>query len=384
MRDDLIALGYLIVRPMQRDSFFSAELVPELIVSASTCLCRQFPGDYAVDWCSVTDVERAQKLADFGIDPDQQPAARKWATENFDDLFGWPGTFYSLGAAIEARTTLIPPATDVRVLGLGVHETELDDFLRYAAPPPPTEGYAPQGETGSFTMAKRRRCGTRRPVELRIEFCAPQGWATLLVWPGAATPHHDACHCRRKSRRRRASLLPSLPCVDRGAGVVDEAQGPRLCRPSVERQLAHGVEQARGPAEPVDQLHWRSGDDGQFQRSLHRPEQVPDFCRFADVTFGLAHVRSSVRKALAGSLNGHEADASAMKTRSRWAIPPPTVRLASSAETTGRRSTSRMTSPACSPARAPGLPGATSAIATPLVPGGSPNEPARGGVSAAL
>ena len=156
MRDDLIALGYLIVRPMHRDSFFSAELVPELIVSASTCLCRQFPGDYAIDWCSVTDLERAQKLADFGIDPDQQSAARIWATENFDELFGWPGTFYSLGAAIEARTTLIPPATDVRVLGLGVHEAGLEDFLRHAAPTPPSEGYAPQGETGSFTMAKRR------------------------------------------------------------------------------------------------------------------------------------------------------------------------------------------------------------------------------------
>jgi hypothetical protein len=156
MKDDLVALGYLMVRPMRRDSFFSAELVPELIVSASACLCHQFPGDYAVDWCSVTDEERTRKLGEFGIDPTQQAAARKWATENFDDLFGWPGTFYSLRAAIEARTTLIPAATDVRVLGIGLPETKLDDFLRYAAPPPPTEGYSPQGETGSFTMAKRR------------------------------------------------------------------------------------------------------------------------------------------------------------------------------------------------------------------------------------
>jgi hypothetical protein len=156
MTDDLLAIGYLIVRPMQRDSFFSAELVPELIVSASACLCHRFPGDYAIDWSSVSEEVRATSLADFGIGPAQQPSARRWATESFDQLYGWPGTFYSLRAAMDARTTLIPPATDVRVLGLGLPEAKLDEFLRHAAPAPPTPGYAPQGETGAFTVAKRR------------------------------------------------------------------------------------------------------------------------------------------------------------------------------------------------------------------------------------
>lgn len=154
--DHLLALGYLIVRPMPRDSFFSAELVPDLIVSASACLCHQFPGPYAVDWCSDTEEKRAKDLAEFGIDPAHQPVARRWATESFGQSFGWPGTFYSLRAATEARATLIPASVDVRVLGLGLHEARLDEFLRSAAPAPSAEGSAPNGETGSFTMAARR------------------------------------------------------------------------------------------------------------------------------------------------------------------------------------------------------------------------------------
>lgn len=141
---------------MRRDSFFSADLVPEVIVSASACLCRQFPGPYAIDWSSVPEDTRAKNLGEFGIDPAHQSAARRWVTDGFDEFLGWPGTFYSLRPAMEARVTLIPPAVDVRVLGLGLPETELDAFLRYAAPAPAANGYAPQGETGSFVMAQRR------------------------------------------------------------------------------------------------------------------------------------------------------------------------------------------------------------------------------------
>ena len=44
---------------------------------------------------------------------------------------------------------------DVRLIGLALPERALKDFLLATAPREPTEGFAPEGESGYFTIGKR-------------------------------------------------------------------------------------------------------------------------------------------------------------------------------------------------------------------------------------
>src|SRR5262245_29452213 len=142
----LMTVGYLLVRPTDRQPFFSAELLPEQVVSASDCICPQFPDDYAIDWCSVPEDRRSQKLAAMGIAVDRQAAARRWATGAFEQEFGWSGTFYSPQAAADARQAFVAADVDVRVIGLALSDAALEAFLGHAAP------RTTEGESGAFNV----------------------------------------------------------------------------------------------------------------------------------------------------------------------------------------------------------------------------------------
>jgi hypothetical protein len=152
---DLCALGYLLLRPLPRTSFFSSDL-PDLLVSASPCLCPQFPGDYALDWCTMPNERRAETFGAVGIEPDRMPAAREWALTAFDEEFGWPAVFYSVDAARKARASFFRADLDIRVVGLAVESGALDEFLRETAPPAAVEGFAPEGAGGYHRVAQKR------------------------------------------------------------------------------------------------------------------------------------------------------------------------------------------------------------------------------------
>jgi hypothetical protein len=56
----------------------------------------------------------------------------------------------------EARRSFVPARVDLHLIGIALPEGALDSFLRDTAPLEPAEGFSPEGESGYFTMAKRR------------------------------------------------------------------------------------------------------------------------------------------------------------------------------------------------------------------------------------
>jgi hypothetical protein len=152
--DDLIALGYLLVRP-HADFAWANGLLPNPIISVSTCLCPQFPGSYAIEWCTDSEESRARAFEAVGIPPDRRQTARQWATKAFNSEFGWETPFYSIEAARTARRDFFPPSSEVQLIGLALPREHRAAFLAATKPPDPTEGYAPVGASGHFTMAER-------------------------------------------------------------------------------------------------------------------------------------------------------------------------------------------------------------------------------------
>ena len=142
-----IASGFLLLKPAPRTDWFSQELLPERIISAADCICPQFPGSYVLSWCGDTPEQRAEAFDEIGLAPEHRDAATEWATAAFDEAFGWPGVFFTLEAALEARSRFFPQS-DLVVVGLGLPVQYRDAFVTALTPPPQQPGFAPNGESG--------------------------------------------------------------------------------------------------------------------------------------------------------------------------------------------------------------------------------------------
>jgi hypothetical protein len=150
-----IATGYLLVREAERPSSSSPELLPDRILSASTCISPQFPGIYSFEWAAVSEEDRSAAFEKIGLPVDRRPAAVRWATDQFDRCIGWPGVFLQYSDAIAARDRFFPDIPAPSILGLGLPAGMVDDFIRASSPPSRSPGHSPMGESGFLIVAKR-------------------------------------------------------------------------------------------------------------------------------------------------------------------------------------------------------------------------------------
>jgi len=151
----LTAAGFLLIRPSPRPDWGSGSLLPEEIISGSDCLCPQFPDSYTIKWSADSEENRAKGFDSVRLPPDGRAAATEWATENFQNSFGWTGVFYSLQDAEKAKALFFPKDSNILLIGLGLPTELTVEFLEYAAPAPPEEGYAPVGASGWFEVVKK-------------------------------------------------------------------------------------------------------------------------------------------------------------------------------------------------------------------------------------
>lgn len=152
-----VSAGFLLVTPVARQAYMPERLVPAVVISASACICPQFPGPYAIEWCSGWPESRAAKLQAAGVPAELHDGAMEWATAAFGERYGWPGVFYTLEAAREARDRFFPADARPLVIGLGLPAAFVEGFITYATPPVSPPGYAPAGESGSLEVVKTRQ-----------------------------------------------------------------------------------------------------------------------------------------------------------------------------------------------------------------------------------
>ena len=131
-------------------------MLPELLLSASSCICDFFPDSWTIDWGSAGTEQRARKAAKPGISATALPGIMEWATNSLSKEFGWPNAFYSLDAAQTARARFFPERTDLVIFGLGLHESNAAEFLAAAKPTLAGPGVALMGETGVCECVRRR------------------------------------------------------------------------------------------------------------------------------------------------------------------------------------------------------------------------------------
>ena len=152
----MFSLGYLLVRAVPRPPYVSAELIPETVVSASVCISPQFPGPNALSWVIASDEERADALASTGLPAARHEEAIVWATAAHGSELGWPSVCRSAAVALVARERFFPNDEAMRVIGLGLPQQFVDDFIAQATPPQSPPQYAPMGKSGHLEALEKR------------------------------------------------------------------------------------------------------------------------------------------------------------------------------------------------------------------------------------
>lgn len=145
----MLSAGFLLVRRVIRPAYVSAALIPSTIVSASDCISPQFPGPYAIGWASIPADDREAAFSEVGVSPELRESAIEWATSALRSVFGWPGVFFTLDAALEARSRFLSSSEEVRLIGLGLDERFADSFI--------DEATTPYADTGYLVAVRERR-----------------------------------------------------------------------------------------------------------------------------------------------------------------------------------------------------------------------------------
>jgi hypothetical protein len=119
--EDYICGGYFLVKTVGRPKVIS-ELVPETLLTISTCFTDVAPDVWAVAEYKVTDDERVAEAAKLGIPSSALPRLTRLLSEAIGSEL--PNAFPNLAVA-EAFYAECTDKADVALLGIGLHPTLL-------------------------------------------------------------------------------------------------------------------------------------------------------------------------------------------------------------------------------------------------------------------
>jgi hypothetical protein len=115
---DYVAGGYFITKYAD-EGFWKSELMPERVVSVSTCISKILE----ISWGWNT-VEHKEEIESFGIDTAKLQQLRAWCGEKK------PGALYTLEVAREFIAEFLPQKHDVLLVGVGLPNNLVGDFLQ--------------------------------------------------------------------------------------------------------------------------------------------------------------------------------------------------------------------------------------------------------------
>lgn len=124
-------------------------LLPERLLTLSSCLTNFFPDAWAIEWASYSEAERIAAAAKVGIRANDLPALISFATGALDSgRLGWPCVWQSSSAALAAVTKFDCSPTDLAILELGIPVDVVEELLGELAPEPH------EGEHGLYTRLR--------------------------------------------------------------------------------------------------------------------------------------------------------------------------------------------------------------------------------------
>lgn len=165
---DFVSGGYFIVKPAPRAPCMDADLLADVIVTATDCIVDLVPESWSIEWSSDTEAARREKGAKFGLEGVELRAFMGWCTSALESgELGWPGVFLDVDVAIRVKREFLSRSTDLVVIGICLPHDLVSGFLDETRPE------AGQGEPGVVAALRSARAPFHRGQPLGYDVL---GW----------------------------------------------------------------------------------------------------------------------------------------------------------------------------------------------------------------
>lgn len=133
----ITAGGYVFVRAFSRPDTAETELLPAELWTPTSCLCDLYPEHWAFSWCKPRREAVRSAVAGLGLEPSDLEALQAWADTQLEaGGMGFPGMLLHLDAAREFEARFLRAGPEIKLLGIGLPESDAQAFLTEAEPGP--------------------------------------------------------------------------------------------------------------------------------------------------------------------------------------------------------------------------------------------------------
>lgn len=125
-----ISGGYRLVKYVKRPDYLGKDLLPENILTTSTCITGTLPDSWAITWIREENIKREEKASEFGIGKERLEKITDWVTSQVDEgKIGIPNAFYSTDDAKHFLSKFNLSLGNLVLLGIGIHENLAKAFI---------------------------------------------------------------------------------------------------------------------------------------------------------------------------------------------------------------------------------------------------------------
>ncbi len=209
----IVSGGYFLTKDVRRPNSVAASLMPSRLLSMSSCICDFVPDVWAVEWADMEASERAVEALKFGLPATSVDSVVQWTTEHMHtESLGWPSVFFSVNGARAFAKEFLRDAEGLKLLGIGLHEECLEEFLSEEKTEPE------QGTPGVYSAVDKRQ-----PLE---EGGSELGWEVLGYDFGDF--HSWLCNSLENKVAKKCSIKPG----ERGfiESASDALSAAQFCR----------------------------------------------------------------------------------------------------------------------------------------------------------
>ncbi|WP_339147903.1 MULTISPECIES: hypothetical protein [unclassified Sutcliffiella] len=125
--------AYYIITPVVRPDYKDKHLIPETILSASDCICDFHPEINAL-WGRSKEAKQ-KYIQRINISQSTYEEIENWVGDNFEGgIFAYPQVFTTKELAKEFLYKFLCHLSDAKIIGIGLPEKYVDEFIKYEEP----------------------------------------------------------------------------------------------------------------------------------------------------------------------------------------------------------------------------------------------------------
>lgn len=120
-----------------RPAYAEAKVLPASLWTPTSCICELYPEYWAFSWCKPPQDQIDAALQQLGLSPSDFQPLQEWVEQQFEQgAVGFPGVLLRLDVAHEFAASFLRAGPEIKLLGIGLGEAYVQEFLSEARPGP--------------------------------------------------------------------------------------------------------------------------------------------------------------------------------------------------------------------------------------------------------